>query len=190
MHCKRADGGKNILVIATGLALLAMAGCSHPVAVSEAPPAPVGHVYATAIQVPPPTYQRVKFTPAQREQLQQAFNIIALKSALMVGALSCGEQDKYDSFMTSFQPHILAEQHVMDRYFHQIDGRYGQGREDTFVTLLANNQSVSGIANGPNFCLNNAAEFQAVLALKTPQELDAFATDKAPDDTSMASNQP
>lgn len=188
MHCKRADGGKNIPVIATGLALLAMAGCSHPVAVSQAPPAPVGHVYATTIEVPAPSSQRIKFTPAQREQLQLAFNVIALKSALMVGALSCGEQDKYDSFMRAFQPHILAEQHVMDRYFHQIDGRYGQGREDTFVTLLANNQSVSGIAQGQGFCLNNGAEFNAVLALKNPQELDAFVTGKAPDDATVASN--
>jgi hypothetical protein len=175
------DSGISKAGIATGLALLALASCSKPApVVVAAPPAPVGHVYPTLVQVPPPTYKRMKITPAQQEVLQQAFNIIGLKSALMVGALSCDMQGKYDTFMTTFQPHILAEQHVMDAYFRRIGGHYGQTNEDTFVTLLANNQSVTGIAQGSIFCLNNSAEFDAVLALKSPEALDAFATDQAP----------
>jgi hypothetical protein len=164
-----------------GLALLALASCSKPApVVAVAPPAPVGRVYPTLVQVPPPTYKRMKITPAQQEVLQQAFNIIGLKSALMVGALSCNMQDKYDTFMTTFQPHILAEQHVMDAYFRRMGGHYGQTAEDSFVTLLANNQSVTGIAQGGIFCLNNSAEFDAVLTLKSPEALDAFVTDQAP----------
>ncbi len=180
--------------IASGLAFLALASCAKPppvvVQAPPPPPAPVGHVYATLVPVPPPTYKRVKITPTQAEQLQQAFNIIGLKSALMVGALSCNQQPEYDQFMTEFQPHILAEQHVMDAYFKRIGGYYGQTREDSFVTLLANNQSVTGIAQGAIFCLNNSAEFNAVLALKTPQDLDSFVTDQAPPPSSaVASNQ-
>ena len=167
---------------AAGLALLALASCSKPkpVVVFVPPPPPVGHVYATLVPVPAPTHRWIKVTKAQQLQLQQAFNIIGLKSALMVGALSCGQQERYDSFMTQFQPHILADQHVMDAYFHRIDGYSGQHAEDSFVTELANNQSVDGIAQGSLFCLNNNAEFTAVLALKTPQALDAFVTDKPP----------
>ncbi len=168
-----------------GLIVLAFAGCSKPppvvVEAPPPPPAPVGHIFPTLVAVPAPTYRRIHITPAQREQLQQAFNVIGLKSALMVGALSCNMQDRYDAFMTEFQPHILDEQHVMDAYFRRIGGHYGQTREDTFVTLLANNDSVTGIAEGSIFCLNNAAEFNAVIALKTPADLDAFVTDQAPD---------
>lgn len=99
----------------------------------------------------------------------------------MVAALSCNQQDKYDAFMTTFQPHILAAQHAMDAYFHKASGSYsGQKMEDNFVTLLANNQSDQGIAAGSVFCLNSEAEFSAVLALKSPEDLDHFVTDQAP----------
>ncbi len=167
--------------LSAALALASLTGCSKPAPVVEvAPPtAPVGHVYATLVPVPAPTSRRVHITPAEQERLQQAFNIIGLKSALMVGALSCNQQDRYDQFMTEFQPHILAEQHVMDAYFRRIGGYRGQKEEDSFVTLLANNQSLSGNGAG-NFCLNNSAEFDAVLALRHPQELDQFVTDQAP----------
>jgi len=166
-------------------ALLAgVAGCAHPPPpVAVAPPAPVGHVYQTLVAVPPaPRWVAKHITAEQQEQLQQAFNVIGLKSALMVGALSCNQQSQYDAFMNAFQPHILDDQHVMDNYFRKIGGHYGQAKEDNFVTLLANNQSVTGIAQGAVFCLNNTAEFQQVLTLKTDSDLDNFVTDQAPPD--------
>ncbi len=161
---------------------LALTGCQKPKPVVEAPPppAPVGHIYKTLVAVPPPASRRIRITPVQQADLQQAFNVIGLKSALMVGALSCGQQDRYDEFMRMYQPHILEDQHELDAYFRRIDGRVGQTREDAFVTLLANNQSVSGITKGDTFCLDNKAEFDAVLGLKSPSELDAFVTDDPP----------
>lgn len=171
------------IILSIGAAALALVSCTHPAPkVASAPQAVVvGHVYTVAVAVPPPVSPRIKFTAGQEEQVQQAFNVIGLKSALMVAALSCSQQDKYDAFMTSFQPHVLAAQHVMDAYFRKASGPYsGQKMEDDFVTLLANNQSVSGISQGAIFCLNNTAEFNAVLALKTPQALDSFVTDQAP----------
>jgi hypothetical protein len=133
------------------------------------------------VDVPPPVSPRIRFSAADAEQIQQAFNVVGLKSALMVAALSCNEQDQYDDFMNSFHPHILAAQHTMDAYFRKASGPYsGQKMEDAFVTLLANNQSDQGIAEGSDFCLNNAAEFNAVLTLKTPTDLDRFVTDQAP----------
>jgi len=107
---------------------------------------------------------------------QQAFNIIGLKSSLMVGALSCSQRDQYDAFMTQFQPHILAEQHIMDSYFRRTGGHYGQAREDDYVTLLANSQSENGIAEGAVYCQQDATMFKQILALQTVQALDAFAT--------------
>ncbi len=160
-------------VMAVGLA-----GCAKPPVVAVAPPpAPVGHAYHVLAQVPVTTR---RMTPVQKAEIQQAFNVIALKSSLMVAALSCNQQSQYDAFMTSFQPHVLEEQHVMDAYFKRFGGRSGQSREDEFVTLLANNQSVGGIAQGKVFCLNNEAEFHEVLALRSPTDLDSYVTDQAP----------
>ena len=191
MHSTRAAWGVGKTGMVIGLTMLTLAGCSRrgTVAVMEPPPpAPVGHIYPTMVEMPVISSHRIKMSRAQVETYQQAFNVIGLKSALMVGALTCDQRRQYDVFMTTFQPHILAEQHVMDGYFRRVGGRAGQNREDDFVTLLANNQSVNAQAQGSVFCLNTSAEFNAVLALRTPQELDNFAsnmTAKAP--TTVAS---
>ncbi|OYV34691.1 MAG: hypothetical protein B7Z80_20510 [Rhodospirillales bacterium 20-64-7] len=148
------------------------------------PPAPVGHVFPTQADVPGPVSSHIKLSSTEKSKVQQAFNVIDLKSDLMVGALACNMRSEYDAFMRRFQPHILDEQHVMDAYFHRASGPYsGQKIEDTYVTLLANNRSVSGSSEGSNFCLNNAAEFGAVMKLHSPSELDQFATDQAPPDS-------
>ena len=171
------------VVLGMGAAALVLAGCSRPApkTASIAPVAPVGHVYAVAVDVPPPVSPKIKFTAQEEAEIQQAFNVVGLKSALMVAALSCSQQDKYDAFMTSFQPHVLEAQHEVDAYFHKASGPYsGQKMEDSFITLLANNQSVAGIAQGQGFCLNNQAEFNAVLAMKSPQQLDSFVTNLPP----------
>lgn len=178
VHSTQARAAK--ITVAMGMTLLGLASCAQYTPTAEAPasaPLPVGHVYPTTVVVPPPQSHRMRITVAQREDYQQAFNVIALKSALMVGALSCGQQRQYDVFMTNFQPHILAEQHVMDGYFRRTASRTA---EDNFVTLLANNQSVSAQAQGTGYCRNNSAEFNAVLALRTPQALDSFVTDQPP----------
>lgn len=180
----------NFLITLGGTAVL-LAGCAHsPPPQAALPPPPVGHTYPVAIDVPPPVSPRIKFTAKEIVAIQQAFNIIGLKSALMVAALSCNQQDKYDAFMTTFQPHILAAQHTMDAYFHKASGPLsGQKMEDNFITLLANNQSDQGIAAGSFFCLNNEAEFNAVLALRTTNDLDHFVTNLPPNPTAtVASN--
>lgn len=191
MHTPRKAVAYSKVVFGMGAAALVLAGCSRPAPkVSAVQAAPVGHVYPVAVDVPPPVSSKIKFTSNQQEQVQQAFNVVGLKSALMVAALSCGQQDQYDSFMRSFQPHVLDAQHAVDSYFHKASGPYsGQKMEDTFITQLANNQSVAGIAQGQTFCLNNQAEFKAVMAIKTPQELDSFVTDQPPT-AQMASAMP
>jgi hypothetical protein len=171
-------------LVRLALVLGGLAGCAKPPPpppVVALPPAPVGHVYPTLVDVPPaPRY--VRMTLEQRQDLQQAFNVIGLKSALMVGALSCGQQDEYDAFMNMYHPLVLDDQHAVDAYFRKIGGRYaGQTKEDAFVTLLANNQTMGGIGQGGVFCLNNEAEFKTVMSLGTPDALEAFVTDNTPE---------
>lgn len=185
--------GKRILF--TGAAALFLAGCAHhqpakTVARAQAA-APVGHIYAVAVDVPPPVSPRIKFSARDKVGIQQAFNVVGLKSALMVAALSCNDQTQYDEFMHEFQPHVYAAQKTMDAYFYKASGPYsGQKMEDSFITNLANNQSVAGIAQGQQFCLNSQAEFRAVLALKTNQQLDSFVTSQPPSAVVVASTAP
>lgn len=182
MHTSRKATAYGTALFALGASALVLAGCSKPapkVAATNA--TPVGHIYSVAVAVPPPVSSKIRFSPHDRGEIQQAFNVVSLKSALMVAALSCNEQDQYDAFMHQFQPHVLAAQHKMDAYFYKASGPYsGQKMEDSFITLLANNQSVAGLNQGQIFCLNNAAEFKAVLALKTPEQLDNFVTNLPP----------
>ncbi|MBU6418283.1 MAG: hypothetical protein KGQ79_00970 [Proteobacteria bacterium] len=186
MHTPRNARAYGKVILGMSAAALVLAGCSQssPKLAATAPAAPVGHVYPVAVDVPPPVSPRIKFTPAQEEKVQQAFNVIGLKSALMVAALSCDERSQYDAFMNMFHPHVLDAQHQMDAYFYKASGPYsGRKMEDTYITLLANNQSVAGIGQGSVFCVNNDAEFKAVLALKTPEALDSFVTDEPPGQT-------
>ena len=182
---------KTSKVTSAVLMAIGLAACSQPAPIVYAPPPPppVGHPYQVMVQVPPPV-RHIRISPEQQQDIQQAFNVIALKSALMVAALTCGQQNQYDQFMNTFQPHVLAEQHVMDAYFKRSSGYYGQAKEDDFVTLLANNQSVGGIGQGAVFCLNNTAEFKAVLALRTPTDLDNFVTNLSPDAAAVVATAP
>lgn len=183
--------GKAALAIsATALLLAGCAKHTPPKTVTHAVVS-VGHIYAVAVDVPPPVSPRIKFSSQEKANIQQAFNVVGLKSALMVAALSCSEQPQYDAFMSSFQPHIYAAQQALDAYFHKASGPYsGQKMEDSFITNLANNQSVAGINQGSQFCLNSLAEFHAVLALKTNQQLDSFVTDAPPASEVVASVAP
>lgn len=173
---KALNLGKALLA-GSAAALLLTSCTKHRADIAES----IGHTYPVAVDMPPPVSPRILFSAQDTLQNQQAFNVVGLKSALMVAALSCNEQPQYDAFMSSFQPHVYAAQKEMDSYFHKASGPYsGQQMEDTFITNLANNQSVAGIAQGAQFCLNSQAEFKAVLALTTNQQLDHFVTDLPP----------
>jgi hypothetical protein len=111
---------------------------------------------------------------------REAFTVIALKSALMVGALSCGHSEQYDDFMTKFQSFIENEQHVLDAYFVRAGGLANETDEDSFITSLANSQSVASIAEGPDFCAGNADLFDLLLSLKDRAALESFISDNTP----------
>lgn len=112
---------------------------------------------------------------------RQAFEVIGLKSTLMVSALACGERDKYNQFMNKFQPHVLSELNVLTAYFKTLHGRSaGQHHEDDYMTSLANAQSSVGIHEGSNYCGETETLFTQVLALQTISALDNFVRQAPP----------
>ena len=105
----------------------------------------------------------------------QAFDIIGLKSTLMVDALSCGMAKNYDSFMLRFQPQILDSQHMMDDFFIRAGGLAGSAMEDSFTTVLANDESDAAANQGSRYCGTAAKQFAEVAALGDTMDLLNFA---------------
>jgi hypothetical protein len=104
-----------------------------------------------------------------------AFEVIGLKNALMVAALSCRADDSYNRFIGKFQAALQQSQGVMDRYFVRNGGLAGRQQEDAYVTRIANEQSGASLAKGAKYCAGTVDEFHEVLGLPDAGTLTAFA---------------
>lgn len=104
-----------------------------------------------------------------------AFQIIGLKSTLMVEALSCGMAKSYDNFMTRFQDKVLDSQHSMDQFFIRAGGLAGVSMEDGFTTQLANEEADAAAHQGLGFCANAAKQFATVAALAGVPDMEGYA---------------
>ena len=105
---------------------------------------------------------------------EQALDVLGLKSSLMVAALACHQHSRYNQFMLRFQPHVLAAQEQVDRFFRRRYGASSRSYEDSYVTSLANVQSIAGIREGIDYCDQTISLFNHVLALQTVSGLDQF----------------
>ena len=109
---------------------------------------------------------------------QQAFEVSGLKSELMVTALSCNEQDRYNAFVAKFHPDLIAEEGVLNSYFSRTYGRGAQSAHDDYITQLANVQAEGGLKSGVAFCEQRASMFDEVSALDNARDLSAYAEGK------------
>jgi len=107
-----------------------------------------------------------------------AFDIEGLKSELMVTALACKQQDRYNAFMTRYQPTVAAEEHDLNTYFKRSYGRSAQKAYDDYISNLANIQEQDGLKAGTAFCDNLATMFSEVMSLHDSTELHDFANAK------------
>jgi hypothetical protein len=108
-----------------------------------------------------------------------AFDIAGLKSKLMVTALTCNQQDRYNDFVVRFRNDLMTHEHVLHAYFTRaFGGARAQREHDDYVTNLANTQSQSGIRQGTLFCQQNVSIFTEVLALQKDADLVRYAASK------------
>lgn len=107
-----------------------------------------------------------------------AFDVTALKSKLMVTALTCGEQGKYNAFVTKFRPELVSQDTALNGYFSRADGRRGRQQHDDYITQLANSQTQTGLRQGSLFCRYNLGTFDEVMALRSGAELTDYAAGK------------
>jgi hypothetical protein len=142
-------------------------GCANRAQGPAAPPAlPIAHIDA-----PPAPYC------AKPPELE-AIEVEGLKSRLMVTALSCGAQDKYNAFIRRYHAALAADDKTVETYFRRNYGRSAQSEHDTYITSLANAQSQIGTQEGVTFCQQNMGRFDDVLALTTARDLASYARAK------------
>lgn len=108
----------------------------------------------------------------------EAFEIAGLKSQLMVTALTCNTNEKYDAFITTHRPYLVAQDKALNAYFARAHGRAARKQFDDYITQLANSQSQTGLRRGTLFCQENVGIFDEVGALKSGSELPDFAAGK------------
>ena len=109
---------------------------------------------------------------------QQAFELVGLKTALMVVATTCDTTDKYNSFIRRYQGNMQETDRSLSSYFKRHYGARGQTEYDRYATDLANVQSRGGLGQGTDFCQRNGAMFDEVLALRTNVDLPQYAAAK------------
>jgi len=108
-----------------------------------------------------------------------AFDIEGLKSQLMVTALACKQQDKYNEFMARYKPDVAREEADLGAYFKRAYGRQYQKAYDDYISNLANVQEQDGLKAGTSFCENLTDLFDEVMSLHDSSELHDFANSKA-----------
>jgi hypothetical protein len=107
-----------------------------------------------------------------------AFDVTALKSRLMVTALVCSSQERYNAFVTRYRAELLRNDRALQAYFNRVFGRRGQQLRDEYTTQLANSESQNGLSQGSLFCQNNVPLFDKVMAVPE-QGLADFAAGQA-----------
>ena len=108
----------------------------------------------------------------------EAFDVSGLKSELMVTALSCNEQSRYNAFVAKFHPDLIEEEAVLNTYFSRSYGRGAQKAHDDYITQLANVQAEGGLQSGVAFCQQRASMFDEVSALDNARDLSDYAHGK------------
>ena len=117
--------------------------------------------------------------PCARPADVTAFDIAGLKSKLMVTALTCNQQDRYNEFVQRFRSDLVVHEKVLHAYFARAFGGRAQHEHDDYITSLANTQSQNGIRQGTAFCQQNVGIFSEVLALAKGTDLVSYAASKS-----------
>lgn len=96
---------------------------------------------------------------------RRALEVRVLQSELMVAALTCGQRQSYNAFVTTFKP-LLKDQGAELRAFfvEQYGLSDGPARLNRMVTQLANVASQRSLGQPTaDFCAQTVERFQAVL---------------------------
>ncbi|MBO1327058.1 hypothetical protein OQ496_02535 [Acetobacter suratthaniensis] len=117
-------------------------------------------------------------SPCGHSPAHEAFDVQGLKSELMVTALKCSAQDRYNDFVAKFRPELLAAESKLNGYFRSVYGRKGQQEFDNYITQLGLVQEDAGLQSGTLFCQQRVSMFDEVKALESAEDLANYAEGK------------
>ena len=97
------------------------------------------------------------------ENEKLALDTRAMQSRLMVAALSCGERQKYNSFIKQFQSELINGGKDLKKYFIRNYNADAEKQMNKFITSLANEASKNSLNNNPeNFCAGESKLFDQI----------------------------
>ena len=143
---------------------------------------------AAGLLAAPPLHATTKHTSRSHTKIaapacefdadRTAFDIEGLKSELMVTALACKQQDKYNAFMSRYQPDVAREEADLTAFFKRSYGKSWQKSYDEYITNLADVQEQDGLKGGTALCSYLPAMFDEVMSLHDSSELHDYVNSK------------
>jgi hypothetical protein len=109
---------------------------------------------------------------------QSMFELFALKSELLVLAISCKRNESYNAFVQRYRTVLLDLDKNMNAFFKKQNGARWQAMADDFTTDMANVRATMASRMGGDHCPRNGMIFTEVMALSGPADLPAYAAGK------------
>lgn len=82
----------------------------------------------------------------------EGLDVRVLQTELMVAALTCDEKERYNRFITSYQPTLADRSNALRGYFRRAYGGQGEFHMNAFVTRMANDSSTQSWKIRDNYC--------------------------------------
>lgn len=102
---------------------------------------------------------------------EAALNTRVLQTELMVAALSCGEKDRYNAFVTTFRDQLSHGGQALRTMFRRVHGARGDYQMNAFVTKLANDAAQRNSQGKARYCASASSLFGEALAT-SPRDFD------------------
>ena len=110
---------------------------------------------------------------------EATYDVLALREVMTVLVTKCKRDTEYNvNFVKRFQSALQANDRAVLAYFRRVYGRAGQGKMDQFTTDLANTLSQAANTQGTEFCARTLLLVGEMNALRTNDELTAYAAVK------------
>jgi hypothetical protein len=100
-----------------------------------------------------------------------ALNARVLQTELMVAALSCGERQRYNTFVTAYQQVLTDRGQALQALFKRTHGTRATTRLNAFITKLANDASQQVRNKGDEYCVFAGELFDETMAT-SPRDLN------------------
>ena len=100
----------------------------------------------------------------------EALGVRVLQTELMVAALTCGQQDQYNTFVKTYKGELVKHGRALRSLFKRVYGSSHKRRLNGFVTKLANDSSQRSNGARQGYCMLATELFNETLT-KAPQNL-------------------